>query len=150
MNNNKIIAKTLTGTNAKLINTSVLLLRLTIGIILFIVGSGKVLCWFGGFGFDTTVQFYGKMGFSVPLTYLSSYTEFIGGIMLTIGFLTRPAAILVFINMLVATIVMLPNGFLGPSGASYPFTFLVITLIILLAGPMDYSLDYLLIQHNIF
>jgi putative oxidoreductase len=143
---NKLIAKVLLGTHKELINTSFLLLRCTIGIILFIVGSGKVLGWFGGFGFNTTSEFYGKMGFSVFLAYLSSYTEFIGGLLLTIGFLTRPAAIIVFINMLIATIVMLPNGFLGPRGASYPFAFLIITIIILLVGPMNYSLDYFLVR----
>ena len=148
MNKLNLIDKVLYETNPGLINASFLLLRCTIGIILFIVGSGKILGWFGGFGFNITAEFYGKMGFSVFLTYLSSYTEFIGGLLLTIGLLTRPAAVLVLINMIVATIVMLPNGFLGPRGASYPFTFLIITLIILLTGPMNYSLDYFLVKIN--
>jgi putative oxidoreductase len=144
--NKEMINRLLTGVNPKIIDAGILLLRCNIGIILFVVGSGKVLGWFGGFGFHTTLQFYGKMGFSVLLTYLSSYTEFIGGFLLTIGFLTRPAAIAVLINMAVATIIMLPNGFLGPSGASYPFTFFVVDLIILLTGPMSLSLDSLIMK----
>jgi putative oxidoreductase len=141
---NRNIQKVLTGTNLRLLDSSLLILRCTIGAILFIVGSGKVLGWFGGFGFAATIQFYDKMGFSVLLTYLSSYTEFIGGILLILGFLTRPVSILVIINMTVATSVMLPHGFLGPGGASYPFAFLMIAIVILIAGPRDYSLDYLI------
>jgi len=57
------------------------------------------------------------------------------------GILTRPAAFPVVINMLVATALTLPGGFLVPNGASYPFIFLVIAVVILLAGPMAYSLD---------
>lgn len=143
---NKTSIKILTGNNDALLNTSVLLLRCTIGIILFVVGSGKVLGWFGGFGMETTIKFFAQLGISIPLTYLSSYTEFIGGLLLTIGLLTRPAAFAVMINMLVATILTLPNGFLATNGASFPFIFLIISIIILLAGPMAYSIDSMLIN----
>jgi hypothetical protein len=50
--------------------------------------------------------------------------------------------------MFIAAKVLLPNGFLGPSGASYPFTFLIIAIVILLTGSMNYSIDYLLFQHD--
>ena len=140
----KIIKFILTGTNTKLIDTGILLLRCILGTILFVVGAGKVLGWFGGSGFQTTIQFYNKMGYSVFLTYLSSYTEFIGGFLIIIGLLTRPALIAVVINMIIATSVMLPNGFLGSSGASYPFTFLITATVILLTGPMNISIDSLL------
>ncbi len=144
--NKEIITHTLTGTNMKLIDTGILLLRCILGIILFVVGAGKVVGWFGGSGFQTTIQFYDKMDYSVFLTYLSSYTEFIGGLLLITGLLTRPTLIAVIINMIVATTVMLSNGFLGPSGASYPFTFLIIAIVILLTGPMNFSLDYLIFR----
>ena len=53
------------------------------------------------------------VGLVVPGTarVLSCYTELIGGSLLTVGLLTRPAAFAVMINMLIATIVMLPKGF---------------------------------------
>jgi len=137
--------KILMRNNYSLISVSLLLLRLVIGIILFIVGSGKVFGWFGGYGLQATVQYFStKAGFAVPLVYLSCFTELIGGLLLTIGLFTRPAAIAVLINMTVATVTMLPNGFLGPSGASYPFTFLVIAITILISGPMNLSIDHLL------
>ena len=133
--------KILTQTNNNLHSISILLLRLTIGIILFVAGAGKVMGWFGGMGLETTIGiFTSKMHIPAFLAYLSCFTEFIGGFLLIIGLLTRPAAVAVFINMLVATIVMAPNGFLK-GGAAYPLTLTIISLIILLSGPMVYSLD---------
>ena len=144
----KIIKLILTGTDTRLIDIGTLLLRCILGIILFVVGAGKVLGWFGGSGFQTTIQFYNKIGYSVFLTYLSCYTEFIGGFLIIIGLLTRPVLIAVIINMIIATSVMLPNGFLGSGGASYPFTFLIIAIVVLLTGPMKISIDYLLFNKN--
>lgn len=137
--------KLLTCTNAALLNTSLLLLRLAVGIILFVAGAGKVMGWFGGQGIDATLDiFVSKMGIHPILAYLSCYTEFIGGFLLIVGLLTRPAAFAITINMLVATVLMLPNGFM--TGASYPFSVMVSSLVILLAGPMAYSLDALLLS----
>ncbi len=130
----------LTVTNTKLLNVSLLLLRLTVGIILFLAGAGKVLGWFGGMGMEATINiFVTNMGIHPILAYLSCYTEFIGGLLLMVGLLTRPAAFAITINMLVAALVSLPNGFL--KGASYPFSMMVSSLVILLAGPMAYSVD---------
>ncbi len=138
------------GNNVTLLNLSLLMLRLALGIVLFMVGSGKVLGWFGGYGLHTTIQFYIKMGIAVPLAYLSCFTEFIGGLLITLGLFTRPAAFAVVINMTVATITMLPSGFLGADGpgASYPFAFLIIAVVILLVGPMNFSFDYLIFHSN--
>ena len=131
-------------TNPSLLDLSILLLRSTIGGILFVVGAGKVLGWFGGMGMEQTVQmFQSSTGISAPLAYLSSYTEFIGGFLLVAGLFTRPAAFAVMINMLVAFLVTLPNGFLT-GGASYPFSFLITSIILLLSGPLAYSVDNLL------
>lgn len=137
--------KLLTCTNATLLNISLLLLRLAVGIILFIAGAGKVLGWFGGMGMEATINiFVSQMGIHPILAYLSCYAEFIGGFLLIVGLLTRPAAFAITINMLVATIVTLPNGFM--TGASYPFSMMVSSLVILLAGPMGYSLDALMLS----
>ncbi len=145
---NGIINKILTGENKTLQSSSLLLLRCTIGIILFIVGAGKVFGWFGGFGMEQTIKFFSQIGISVPLTYLSSYTEFLGGLLLAFGLFTRPVAFAVVINMTVATIITLPGGFLGPNGAVLPFIFLVISIAILLTGPYDYSVDALIINNK--
>jgi putative oxidoreductase len=141
MEKNNLLVKILKETNPNLLSLSVLLLRCTIGILLFIAGSGKLFGWFGGYGMEATLQGFSKIGISMALTYLSTYTEFLGGLLLIIGLLTRPVAFAVMINMLVATLVTLPHGFMGPTGAQTPFLFLVIDIVILLAGPMAYSVD---------
>lgn len=132
----------LTGTNKTLLSVSVLLLRIALGGILFMGGAGKALGWFGGVGMEFTLDGFSQIGMGAPLAYLSTYAEFIGGFLLVIGLLTRPAALALAINMLVATIVSLPQGFLV--GASYPFSLFVVSLAILLAGPMSISVDALL------
>lgn len=142
--NNKI-TKILTETNTNLLSVCLLLLRCAVGIILFVAGSGKVFGWFGGAGMEMTVRtFVTQLGIPAPLAYLSSFTELIGGFLLIVGLLTRPAAFAVMVNMLVATIVTLPKGFLA--GAAFPFSLMISAIIIQLAGPMAYSVDFLLLR----
>jgi putative oxidoreductase len=136
--------KLLTVTNAKLLNVCILLLRCTVGVILFGVGLGKVFGSFGGYGLESTIQHYATIGIPAPLAYLSTFTELIGGFLLIVGLLTRPAAFAVMINMLVATIVLLPMGFF--TEAANPFSLMVSAVIIVLAGPTAYSIDTLLMQ----
>ena len=137
----------LTETNGKLLNLCLLLLRCTMGLILFGVGSGKAFGWFDGFGLEQTLQFYVMdTGIPTPLAYLSIYTELIGGILLVVGLFARPAALAIMVNMLVATIIALPMGFL--TVAAYPFSLAISAMIILLAGPMAYSIDSLLLRRG--
>lgn len=135
--------KVLTQTNARLLNISLLLLRCTVGIILFVAGAGKVFGWFGGFGLEATVGYFSTSGISAFWAYVSSYTEMIGGFLLIIGLLTRAAAFALFINMAVAVIVTGTKDFFA-GGAAYPFSLTISSLVILLAGPMAYSVDALL------
>ena len=138
--------KLLTETNVTLFNLGILLLRATIGIIFFGIGAGKVFGWFGLPGLEMTLQFYANMGIPAPLAYLSMFTEFIGGILLIVGLLTRPAAFAIMINMLVATILTLPMGFF--TAAAQPLSLMVSAVTILLTGPMAYSVDYLLLRRG--
>jgi len=140
MATNMDMSKLLMGTDDRMLSVCLFLLRCTAGIILFVAGASKVMGWFGGMGMETTVQNFAKSGISPFLAYVSSYTEFIGGALLMIGFLTRPVAFAVMINMLVATIKLMPKGFFF-GGAAYPFTLLIISIVVLLAGPMTYSID---------
>src|SRR5664280_1255649 len=130
MERNKFITKLLMVNSPTLLSICLLLLRITVGVILFVVGSGKVLGWFGGHGMETTIKFFvTKQGFTPLLAYMSAYTEFIGGFLLIIGLLTRPVAFAIVINMAVAGIVLLPRGFI--TGAAYPFSLMISALIIL-------------------
>ena len=148
MTNSNLFAKVLRSTTTSSLSTGILIIRLTIGILLFMAGSGKALGWFGGYGVEKTLQGFSQMGFSAFLAYLSMYTEFIGGFLLIIGLFTRFAAFAVTINMAVATLISLPRGFMGPSGAQTPFIFLMCAVVILITGPMVYSIDYLMIKRE--
>ena len=132
--------KPLIETNQRAIDVAILIVRVMAGLTLFVAGSGKVLGWFGGFGMAMTIQFFKTMHLSTFWTYLSSYTEFIGGFLIMIGLFTRFAAIALTNNMLVATLLVgFKNFFLG--GAAYPCLLFVIFLAIVLTGPMAYSMD---------
>jgi len=135
----------LTGTNRTLLDLAVLFLRLMLGSIMFVAGGGKVFGWFDGMGMDATIQaFQSYMGLSAFWTYLSSYTELVGGLFLILGFLTRPAALALTVNMLVASVFIGFKGFFVEKGAAYPFSLMVSSLVILLTGPFAISLDALL------
>ena len=133
--------KLLLETNTKLLSIAILLLRWMTGLVFFVGGAGKVFGWFGGMGMKTTLEiFKTNLNISEPLAYLSCYTELIGGLLLIIGLFTRPAAFALVINMLVATIITGPKNFFMGGGA-IPCSFMVSSLVILLAGPLAYSID---------
>jgi putative oxidoreductase len=140
--------KFLTETNTRLVDTAILLLRCMVGLIFFVAGAGKVFGLFGGMGLKTTIEiFKTNMNIAAPWAYLSCYTELIGGFLLIIGLFTRPAAFALVINMLVATVLVGPDKFFMGGGA-YPCSLMVSSLVILLTGPMAYSVDAWLFNRN--
>jgi putative oxidoreductase len=132
--------------NEKLINAAILVVRLTLGIIMFAHGSQKVLGVFGGKGLDATVAMMSKgLGGPEWLPYLSAFTEFLGGIAMILGIFTRFFGIGILINMTVAVItVHLKNGFFAPMGFEFPGSLAMSALAITLAGPGRFSVDQLL------
>jgi len=66
-------------------------LRLVLGIVFFPHGAQKVLGWFGGYGFNATLQGMSKM-MPAWLVVLVMLAEFAGSLGLIVGFLTRVAA----------------------------------------------------------
>ena len=100
----------------KLLSTSddrvLLLLRLALGIVMFPHGAQKALGWYGGPGLDATIAQFGQMGIPAFLTMLVVAAEFLGAILLVVGFLGRVAAFGIACVMVGAVImVALPNGF---------------------------------------
>lgn len=118
----------------------VFFLRITLGTIFFMHGSQKVLGWFGGHGLAESAAMMGKMGIPAPLAYLSIFTEFLGGILLIVGALTRVVGIALIINMAVAiAVVHFKNGFFlnGANGPGYEYNVALIgmALALVLTGP---------------
>jgi putative oxidoreductase len=88
------------------------LLRLPLGIVFFAHGCQKTLGLFGGSGLHATLNMFEQgMHLSPVLAYLAVAAEFLGGLGLILGFLTRIAALGICANMCVAIYkVHLPNG----------------------------------------
>jgi putative oxidoreductase len=139
-------------------SSAVLLLRIALGVIFFAHGAQKVLGWFGGYGLTGSLDYFEHaLGISAPLFYLTAFTEFIGGIAIIFGLLSRVFAIGYFIEMLVALFkVHLPMGFfmnwgsIAGRGEGYEFhiALLAMSFAAALLGPGAYSLDYLFVNHR--
>jgi putative oxidoreductase len=86
--------------NQKLIAVALLWLRVLMGIGIATHGYPKV---FGG-DIDKLASGVAKLGFPAPelFAWAAALSEFVGGILVALGFVTRPAAALIFITMTVA------------------------------------------------
>jgi len=112
-----------------------LALRLVLGAILIGYGYGKV---FGGLhkmaGVAVSLGLPGWMG------YVAAFTEFIGGMMLVVGLLTRLTSIAVCINMIFAVKSQFHNGLLH--GYDFPLTCTAMAFALIFYGAGPVSLDW--------
>jgi putative oxidoreductase len=82
-------------------------LRLVLGIVFFAHGAQKLLGWFGGAGFNGTMDvFTHQMGIPAPLAVVAIAAEFFGGLGLIVGLLGRVAAFGIIANMMVAVVMV--------------------------------------------
>jgi putative oxidoreductase len=115
------------------------ILRVVVGIIFLAHGYQKLF----KFGFHGVAEMFGHLGIPLPALFAVVVTlvEFVGGILLIIGFATRIAAALIAIDMVVAIFaVHLKRGFFNPGGFEYPLILLAATLCLVLAGGGAFSL----------
>jgi putative oxidoreductase len=129
---------------------SLLIARITLGIVMFGHGAQKLFGWFGGYGFDGTMRYFTE---TVGLPYLISVLvilgESLGAIALVFGFLGRFMATSIFIIMIGAMAIgHLPNGFYmnwfgNQAGEGIEFDLLIfgLSLVIMLSGSGAYSID---------
>jgi putative oxidoreductase len=127
-----------------------LILRLTLGIVMFPHGAQKMLGWFGGFGFGGTMGYFTeKLGLPWIIAFLVVVAEFFGSLGLIAGFLTRlNAASLIVIMLGAITMAHLPHGFFmnwfgQQQGEGYEFHLLVIGIAaaLLFTGAGRWSVD---------
>jgi putative oxidoreductase len=124
-------------------------LRVPIGLILAAHGSQKLFAWFGGYGLDGTGQWMASVGLNPGfiMALLAGSAEFFGGVALMLGLLTRPAAAINALTMLVALFwVHWGKGFfLDTHGIEYALALLSANVALIFIGGGRYSLDrYLL------
>jgi len=128
------------------------LLRLCLGIVFFAHGAQKALGWWGGPGFSPALNAFSGMGIPTALGTLAILAEFLGGIGLLFGLLTRIAAFGIAVNMVVAVfLVHAPNGlFMNWTGAQkgegfeYHILAIAISLTLMVRGAGALSLDRLI------
>ncbi|HMV42378.1 MAG TPA: DoxX family protein [Leptospiraceae bacterium] len=132
-----------------------LICRLTIGIMILPHGAQKLLGWFGGYGFDGTMNFFtDSMKLPYIIALLIILGEFFGGVALILGVGTRFFAAWVGIILLSAMfIVHLENGFFmnwfgNQKGEGIEFFILVLglTISLLIEGGGKYSVDSILFK----
>lgn len=112
---------------------ALLVLRLVLGIILIVHGYPKVL----GGGFHGHAQFVGSLGLPWWMAYLSTFTEFFGGMALILGIFTRCFSVAVVIEMLVIIVkVEWHHGLKGGYELPLALAAIALTLIFFGAGPM--------------
>ena len=126
------------------------ILRVTLGVVFFAHGAQKLLGWYGGYGLSGTLGFFtGVLHVPVPLAYLAIAAEFLGGLGLIAGFLTRAAALGIATNMIVAiaTVHHTYGFFMNWTGAQhgegFEFHLLVLAMTAFLAirGAGAFSID---------
>ena len=141
----------------KIIHTTddhaLMLVRAVLGIVFFAHGAQKVLGWFGGGGFDPTMKFFTQnLGIPGFLAVLAILAEFLGGIGLFVGLLSRIAAFGIAVNMAVAVLMVhAPNGlfmnwFGNQKGEGFEYHLLAISmaLLVIVRGAGAWSLDRVL------
>lgn len=120
-------------------------LRLVLGCAMVYHGYSKVIPA-GGFHGGNTFSalnhhshFVVSLGLPYWLGYVSALTEFLGGMLILVGLLTRFAAFMIACNMLVAVVMV--NRHHGYSGSEYSLALLVIAIMLLFYGAGVLALD---------
>jgi putative oxidoreductase len=129
---------------------SLLLQRVTLGVVVLAHGAQKLVGAFGGWGFESTVRWFSEaLGVPAPLSVIVILAESLGAVALVLGAFTRVAALGVVAVMLGAiALVHAPHGlFMNWSGAQagegYEFHLLALALAVPLvfrgagAGSLD-------------
>lgn len=129
---------------------STLALRIPLGLVFMAHGSQKLFSWFGGYGLEGTGQWMASIGLEPGylMALLSGSAEFFGGLLILLGLLTRPAAFVLALTMLVAIVaVHLPNGlFMANNGYEFGLVLLAGSISLLIAGSGDVAVDKVLAQ----
>lgn len=118
--------------------------RLALGGIFIAHGAQKVLGSFNGPGFNTFISYPAPYSFMRPAWLwmaAAALSEFVGGILVVLGLLTRVGAFFIGITMVVAIFGVHWPAFFGSKGIEYPLALLAMTVALLISGGGHLSVD---------
>ncbi len=127
---------------------ALLVLRATVGSLLAGHGAQKLFGAFGGYGLEGTGGWLESLGLRPGKRWaaLAGLSEFGGGTLTALGFLTPLGAVGSFGAMAMATIKVHAGRpvWVTEGGAELPLTNMAVQTAVVLAGPGKYSLDHVL------
>lgn len=132
------------------------IIRIVLGIVFFAHGAQMTLGWFGGTGLQTTVRiFREQLQIPAPLAVLAVAAEFLGGLGLIVGLLSRVAALGIAVVMCVALFAVHRKfGFFmnwygdkKGHGIEYHILVLALAMLVIFKGGGALSLDQALSRH---
>ena len=130
--------------------------RIVLGVVFFAHGAQKALGWFGGPGMQSTVRVFREhLRIPTPLAVLAVAAEFLGGLGLIVGLLSRVSALGIAVVMSVALVAVHRKfGFFmnwygdqQGHGIEYHVLVLALALAVMIKGGGAFSLDQVLYQH---
>jgi putative oxidoreductase len=136
----------------------VAVVRIVLGVILFAHGPQKLLGWYGGPGFASTVQAmttYVKL--PKPVAELVIFAEFFAGLGLIVGLFSRLAAPAVVVTMLgaIATVHYAYGLFMNwmgnqkGQGFEYHLLAIALALVVMVQGAGPFSIDRAIYEHQL-
>jgi putative oxidoreductase len=128
-------------------NIGLAIVRLITGLVFVMHGGQKIFVY----GFEGVAGAFGQMGipFAGVMGPFVGLLEFVGGIALILGLLTRPVALGLAATMIVALFkVHLAAGFFLPNGYEFVLTLLGSTAALVAAGAGAFSVDALIARRS--
>jgi putative oxidoreductase len=131
-------------------NLSLLIMRVSLGSVIFAHGAQKLFGWYGGYGFEGTMNYFtNNVGAPYPIGVLVILGESLGAIALILGLFTRFMAGSMFAIMLGAMLIdhaqygFFMDWFRNQKGEGIEFDILTfgLSLGLLISGAGKFSLD---------
>jgi len=121
-------------------NLALLLLRIGVGLIFVLAGWGKLT------GIENVQGFFGNVGIPMAgiMAWVVAIVEFVGGIMVLIGYKIKLPSLLLAFIMIVAILTVKLGGDGGFSGMRVDIMLLVTSLALAILGSGGYSVDGML------
>jgi putative oxidoreductase len=150
-----LIRKHMKASSNKTFDITVLIVRVFLGIVIGAHGAQKLLGWFDGFGFASSMDFFTEtIGLPGVLGFLIILAESLGMVALIVGLFSRVMAAGLIVIMTGAIITVqaqfgfFMNWFGNKGGEGIEFSLLTIAMaiVVVLNGSGIYSFDHLLFR----